>query len=84
MALQMDPERRRKLEALSRLHDEWETQYAKDAEFRPEQHPEGDSDYNVHHVDVDPPADAEREFMHRAREVMGLDRETGFPPRAGA
>ncbi len=76
MALRMDPERRRKLEALSRLHDEWSERHGATAAFRPDEHP--DSDYNLHHVDVDPAPDAEREFLRRAREIMGLDPDSGL------
>ncbi|HKT03696.1 MAG TPA: hypothetical protein VJT31_29565 [Rugosimonospora sp.] len=71
MALQMDPERRRKLMELARWHDEWQAKHGvDDVEFVPEDaadHPERGY----------PTAEAEREYMHRAREILGQDPETG-------
>jgi hypothetical protein len=80
MALEMSPDRRRRLEELGRLHSEWVARHVASTPFRPDG---ADSDYNVHHVDVEASADAEREFMRRAREIMGLDPETGLWTDAG-
>ncbi|WP_285471704.1 hypothetical protein [Actinoplanes sp. NBRC 101535] len=67
-------ERRR---ALSAWHAEWVEKHAATTPFRPENHPEG-SDYNLHHVDMDASPEADREYVRRAREIMGQDPETGF------
>jgi hypothetical protein len=72
--------RLRRMMELARWHDEWAARHAGDAEFRPDAHPGPDSDYNVHNVDVDPSAEAEREFMAGARRIMGLDPVTGMRP----
>jgi hypothetical protein len=73
--VKMDPERRRKLLELAAWHREWSAKHADRTPYRPEG--DDDSDYNLHHVDLDADPDAEAEFMHRAREIMGLDPETG-------
>ncbi len=77
MAVEMDPGRARKLRELAEWHREWSRRHADTASFHPEQHPDAGSDYNVHHVDVDPDPAAEVEYMTRARQIMGLDPETG-------
>ncbi|MGA8112315.1 MAG: hypothetical protein WCA46_01495, partial [Actinocatenispora sp.] len=77
MAARMDPERARKLQALAAWHREWSEKHADTADFRPEGYPDAESDYNLHHVDVHPDPAAEAEFMTRARQIMGLDPETG-------
>jgi hypothetical protein len=70
VALQMDPERRRKLMELARWHDQWQAEHqVDDAEFVPEG---ADSERRR-----PPTPDAERDFMARAREIMGLDPESG-------
>jgi hypothetical protein len=79
MAAEAESPRLRKLMELARWHDEWAKRHTDDGQFRPEEHPDPDSDYNVHHIDVDPSPDAEAEFMMRAREIMGLDPRTGMP-----
>lgn len=71
MALEMDPERRRKLMELARWHDQWQTEHqVDDAEHVPE-----GADSAEHRRPPSP--EAEREFMTKAREIMGLDPETG-------
>lgn len=37
----------------------------------------GQADYNLHYLDVDPPADVEDIFHERARQIMGLNPQTG-------
>jgi hypothetical protein len=67
----MDPERRRMLMELAAWHREWQTRHdVDDVEFVPE-------DAADHPERKYPTAEAEREFMHRAREIMGQDPETG-------
>ena len=86
MSTENESPRLRKMMELARWHDEWAKTHADDAAFRPDQQSAPGSDYNVHNVDVDPSADAEHEFMMRAREIMGLDPETGRrtrPPEDG-
>jgi hypothetical protein len=67
----MNPERRRRLVALGKLHQEWsaDTEGSAAAAFTPRG---PDSDYNQHHVDVDAPPAAEDEFHARARRIMGI------------
>jgi hypothetical protein len=66
MAKDMDPERRRKLSELARWHDEWQTRHqVDDAEWVPDGADAGHAQ--------PPSADAEREFMRRADEIMGPD-----------
>lgn len=62
---------------MSAWHAKWERKHAATTPFRPEQHPEG-SGYNLHHVDVDAPPEADWEYIKRSREIMGLDPETGL------
>jgi hypothetical protein len=70
MALEIDPERRRKLMELGRLHDEWQAKHKID-----------DADYTPNGADGDdrksPTLDQEWEFERRAREIFGQDPETG-------
>jgi hypothetical protein len=68
MAGEQDSERRRKLAELARWHDEWTARHDPDEPAGAE-HP--------HDVDSEALAAAEREYMTRAREIMGLDPETG-------
>jgi hypothetical protein len=74
-----DSPRLRKLMAVARWHDEWARKHADDGDFRPEEHPEPHSDYAVHHLEVDASPEVEAEFMLKAREIMGLDPQTGLP-----
>lgn len=62
--------------ALSSWHSEWERRHAASTPFRPELHP-GEDDYNLHYVDLEASAEAQREFTVRAREILGQDPETG-------
>ncbi len=64
MRLEMDPERRRRLTELARLHDDWQRRHGID-EAEP-----GDAGRR-------PAVEQEREFTTRARQVLGLDPETG-------
>ncbi|WP_262391505.1 hypothetical protein [Nocardiopsis sp. CNR-923] len=68
-----------RLRALSGVHADWvnrnldaSVEFQPDAPERPEV-----SDYNLHYLDVNPPADAEQEFHEQARTLFGLDPETG-------
>ena len=71
MALRMDPERSRRLMELARWHDEWQQRHGvDDTEWTPEGATAEDRKRS-------PSPEAEREYMTRAREIMGLDPETG-------
>ena len=61
----------RRLDELAEWHREWVATWANRAGFHPEQHPKRDSDYNLHHVDLDAPPRAQEEFYRRARDIMG-------------
>ena len=69
------PEVVRRMSELAAMHREWTLRHA-DAEPKSSDAP----DYSVHHVDVDPPAGAEDEFVRRARQIEGCDPETGAYP----
>lgn len=62
-----------RLRQLGDWHREWTAQHADTADFRPQEHPAPDSDYNQHHVLMDAPTDAQDQFHTRARQIMGLD-----------
>ncbi|GAA2867295.1 hypothetical protein Acy02nite_10330 [Actinoplanes cyaneus] len=70
------PTREERQRALSAWHAEWTAKHAPSTPFRPENHP-GDPDYAANYVDVEASPEAEREYTARAREIMGLDPETG-------
>lgn len=72
------PTQQERLRELAAWHAEWQRRHAAGTPYRPELHP-GDPDYDLHHVDVEASAAAEQEFTARAREIMGLDRDTGRP-----
>lgn len=74
----MSAERRARLVALGELHRTWVAGATKTAAFRPEGRPAG-SDYNQHNADVDATAAREDAFHRQAREIMGLDPDTGRP-----
>ncbi|WP_229071629.1 hypothetical protein [Actinoplanes sp. DH11] len=63
-------------QALGAWHGEWQRRHAGSTPFRPELHA-ADPDYNLHHVDLEASSEADHEFLVRAREIMGLDPETG-------
>lgn len=63
MALEIDPERRRKLAELARLHDEWQARYGIDDE---EFTPDGADSENRRA----PSPEQERELVDRTRELM--------------
>jgi hypothetical protein len=67
------PDRIRRLRELAEWHDEWVKKWADRAGFHPQEHPRQDSDYNLHHVDLDAPPEAQQEFYERAQQIMGLD-----------
>ncbi|GAA3805454.1 ADP-ribosylglycohydrolase family protein [Amycolatopsis tucumanensis] len=69
-------EARRRSRKMSDWHYEWTMRHVDRAPFGMEQRPEG-SDYNLHHLEVDPPADAEAEYLQRQREIMLADHGTG-------
>lgn len=62
----------RRLQALGEAHREWVAENADTAGFYPEDHPIPGSDYNLHHVDLDAQTEAQDEFYHRARRIMGV------------
>ncbi|MEV4843014.1 hypothetical protein AB0K20_07320 [Micromonospora matsumotoense] len=70
MAMNVDPERQRRLRELAELHARWQaTHQVDDVDFTPEG---ADSTHRR-----SPSAQAQREYMRRAREIMGLDPDTG-------
>lgn len=71
------PERAERARRLAEWHDEWVAKWADRAGFRPGEHPKQDSDYNLHHVLLDAPPEAQREFYERADEIMGVRRPVG-------
>jgi len=70
MALQMDPERRRKVKELARLHEEWQARHDID-----------DADYVSDGSGSDdrrsPTPEQMWEFVREARRIVGQDPETG-------
>jgi hypothetical protein len=70
------PMRQERLRALAAWHAQWEERYAASTPFRPELHPDSE-DYNLHYVDLEASDEAQIEYVRRAREIMGLDPETG-------
>ncbi|GIG57044.1 hypothetical protein Lfu02_14160 [Longispora fulva] len=70
------PTQEERLRALSAWHAEWSRRHGGSTPFRPENHPD-DADYALHHVDIEASGEAEWEFTRRAREIMGLDPDTG-------
>lgn len=64
------PERARRLRELADWHNEWVAKWASRAGFHSEEHPKPGSDYNLHHVLLDAPAEAREEFYQRADEIM--------------
>lgn len=73
MVEEIHPEVRRQMAELTELHREWTLRNAANAQLKPNTA----SDYGVHHLDVDPPPDADYEFVRRAREIEGCDPDTG-------
>jgi hypothetical protein len=74
------PERRRRLNALADLHSRWVDEHLAEARFDHDRaRATSPSDYNLHYLDVNPPSAAEDAFQAEAREVMGLDTNTGQP-----
>lgn len=71
------PTQEERLRALSRWHAEWERKHTATTPFHPERFPD-DPDYNLHYVDVEASPEADWEYTVRAREIMGLDPETGL------
>ncbi|WP_328343229.1 hypothetical protein [Micromonospora sp. NBC_00421] len=70
MAMNTDPERQRRLRELAELHARWQSEHrVDDAEFTPE----GADSANRR----SPSPQAQREYLRRAREIMGLDPDTG-------
>lgn len=63
-------ERDRRNMKLGYWHDDWAERWEDRVEFRPENWPD-DSDYNVHFVDVEAPAEAQVEFGDRSNEITG-------------
>ncbi|GAB3160505.1 hypothetical protein GCM10027290_66620 [Micromonospora sonneratiae] len=71
MALDMDPERRRKLMELARLQDEWQERHQlDDVEFTPDG-ADGDQRRT-------PTLEQQWEYERRAREILGQDPDTGL------
>ena len=70
MAMHTDPERQRRLRELADLNARWQAEHqVDDAEFTPD---------GADSVNRRPPSpEAQREYMRRAREIMGLDPDTG-------
>jgi hypothetical protein len=70
------PSQEERLRALGAWHAEWQRKHAVTTPFRPERFPD-DPDYGQHYVDVEASPEADWEYTVRAREIMGLDPETG-------
>ncbi|SHN03214.1 hypothetical protein [Cryptosporangium aurantiacum] len=70
---EVHPEVFRRMAELAELHYEWSRRHAAAAELKRN----SAGDYSVHHLDVDPPAGADDEFIRRAREIEGYDPDTG-------
>ncbi|GAA4459100.1 hypothetical protein [Phytohabitans houttuyneae] len=71
--MEMDPERRRKLMELARVHDEWQARYGiDDADFTPD-----GSDSERRRT---PTPDQVWELERRTRVVLGQDPDTGRYP----
>ncbi|XVU25800.1 hypothetical protein ACQPZJ_01710 [Actinoplanes sp. CA-054009] len=68
------PERVARYRALAEWQAEWTAKWADRAGFKPGEHPKPDSDYSLHHVLLDAPPEAQREFYERADEIMGIRR----------
>jgi hypothetical protein len=93
VALQMDPERRRKLAELARWHDEWQAKHqvddadwvpeGADSELRRSPSLEAEREYWVKAGEImgsdpwPPPPEKEQELRRKAREFLGLAPETG-------
>jgi hypothetical protein len=71
-----EPTQEQRMAALNAWHDEWERKHEADTPFRPELNRDV-ADYNLHYVDLEAPAEAQIEYNRRAREILGLDPETG-------
>jgi hypothetical protein len=63
------PERVAKLNALADLHDQWVAESADSAGFYPKGRPPK-SDYNIHHVDLDPDPKAGAQFHAEAMHLI--------------
>ncbi|WIM97994.1 hypothetical protein ACTOB_001562 [Actinoplanes oblitus] len=70
------PTREERQRALGAWHAEWERKHAATTPYHPERHPD-DPAYHEHHVTVEASPEADWEYTVRAREIMGLDPETG-------
>jgi hypothetical protein len=70
------PSQEERQRALGAWHADWQRKHAATTPFRPERFP-GDPDYDQHYVDVEASPEADWEYTVRAREIMGLDPETG-------
>lgn len=70
MALEIHPERRRKLMELARVHDEWQARHGiDDADFTPDGASSGRR--------RTPTPEQEWELERRTREILGQDPDTG-------
>lgn len=70
MALEMDPERRRRLQAIDRWREEWAATYGiDDADWTPD----GATGPNRR----SPTPEQAREYVRRVRELSGQDPDTG-------
>ena len=72
MTAGMTPERRARLVALGKTHDEWVDQALADAEFQPKGRP-ATTDYPIHYADLDAAPADEDAFHAKARKIMGID-----------
>jgi ADP-ribosylglycohydrolase len=69
--------RSRQANKIGAWNRDWSRRNEHRAEFRPEGRVDG-SDYNLHHLDIDTPLDAELDFSGRADEIVGRDPDTGL------
>jgi hypothetical protein len=71
-----EPSQTERMTALGSWHAEWARKHRASTPFRPELNAELE-DYAEHYVDLEASPEAQAEFDVRAREILGLDPETG-------
>lgn len=72
-----EPTRQEQMTALAAWHSQWQRRHEAETPFRPELNRDV-PDYNQHYVDLEASAEAQQEYERRAREIRGLDPETGY------
>ncbi|MEJ7690523.1 MAG: hypothetical protein WKF76_08925 [Nocardioidaceae bacterium] len=64
-------ERKDRLRRLAAAHDAWTMKHLAETPFHPEDHL-GSGDYNVHYVDLEASAGAQREWMEISWAIMSI------------